>query len=522
MKDTKDSSQMDIKKYLQVVNRRKYLFIIVSILVLSAIFWGSFFMTKVYEAKSTVFIEKGIIKNLVEGIVVTPSLEQSLRVLRYEMLSRSMLLKIVSALDLDAKVKNKDEIESIVKNFQKDTAITISGNDLFMVSYRGKDPKLVRDYVNILISKYIEENTSSKREGAFSANQFLSEQIKFYKMKIDESEQKLIDFRHEKGVYLAFDEGTLTTSLRAGMNEMEEIKAKIKELEAKRNKTKQQLSGEEPLTLAIVDKDSAGNPLPARLRALEQRIPLLLTRYTENYPEVIKTRGEIEIIKKQIEEQKQNPGSDAAGLSGNDLNSGTSMMNPVYQQLKEELFRSESDIDSLKAKSTALGVRLKKMESEMQNIPEEKKQLTDLDRERNTYEGIYSQLLKRLGQSEVSKQMEMEDKGTSFRIVDSAILPTRPVSPDRVIIILFGIAAGLAAGVGTVFAVEHFDSSIKEVDDLKEYLGLPVIAVIPKIVTEKDIEKTRRFDKKIYAGSAAYLLFIGGIFIKELIGKFSP
>ncbi|MEK7307844.1 MAG: chain length-determining protein, partial [Nitrospirota bacterium] len=226
MKDTKDTSQMDIKKYLQVVNRRKYLFIIASILVLSVIFWGSFFMTKVYEAKSTVFIERNIIKNLVEGIVVTPSLEQSLRVLRYEMLSRSMLLKIVSSLDLDAKVKNKDEIESIVRNFQKDTAITISGNDLFMVSYRGEDPKLVRDYVNTLINRYIEENSSSKREGAFSANQFLTEQINFYKKKMDESEQKIIDFRHEKGVYLGFDENNLTTSLRAGTNEMEETKAK--------------------------------------------------------------------------------------------------------------------------------------------------------------------------------------------------------------------------------------------------------------------------------------------------------
>ena len=514
----KDISQIDIKRYWQIVIRRRYLFIAVSLFCLSVIVWGSYIMPKTYEAKSTVFIERNVIKSLVQGIVVTPSIEERLRVLTYAMMSRNMLLKVINAMDLDIKAKNQASMESMVKDFQDNTKIMVKGNDLFVVSYRGENPKIVRDYVNTLVSEYIEENISSKRQEAFGANKFLSDQIDFYKKKIEEAEERLMSFRREKGLTLATDERTLVSSIKQNKDEMENTEVKIKELEAKKAKMKQQLSGEEPFTVAIIDNKEKGGNLSIRLKMLEQKIPMLLTRYTEKYPEVIKTRAEIETIKKQIEAQKQSQGAENA--SEGDLGSGTSMMNPLYQQLKEDLFRTDSEIDSLKAKITILNIRLKKSESEMQNIPKEKKDLADFERDRNTHQKIYEQLLSRLGRAEVSEQMEVQDKGTTFRVVDPAILPTRPVSPNRVLLILIGIAAGAAAGVGAVLLGDYLDNSIRDIDTLKSQLGLQVLAVIPKITTDDDIKKEQRLDRRVYAISLTYLTIIGGIFIREIIVSF--
>ena len=156
----------------------------------------------------------------------------------------------------------------------------------------------------------------------------------------------------------------------------------------------------------------------------------------------------------------------------------------------------------------------------MQNIPKEKKDLSDIERDRNTHQKIYEQLLSRLGQSEVSEQMEVQDKGTTFRVVDPAILPTRPVSPNRVLLILIGIAAGAAAGVGAVLLSDYLDNSIRDVDTLKSQLGLQVLAVIPKITTDDDIKKEQRLDRRVYAVSLTYLTIIGGIFIREIIVSF--
>src|SRR4030066_1364012 len=102
----KDISQIDIKRYWQIVIRRRYLFIAVSLFCLSVIVWGSYIMPKTYEAKSTVFIERNVIKNLVRGMVVTPSIEERLLVLTYAIMSRHMLVKVINAMDLDIKKKN--------------------------------------------------------------------------------------------------------------------------------------------------------------------------------------------------------------------------------------------------------------------------------------------------------------------------------------------------------------------------------------------------------------------------------
>jgi polysaccharide chain length determinant protein (PEP-CTERM system associated) len=506
----KDSNEMDIKKYWQILKRRKYIFIVVSMFVMSIIVWGSFFLPKMYQAKSTVFIERNIIKNLVKGMVVTPSIEDRLRILTYAMKSRDMLMKVIRALDLDAKAKNPAEIESMIRNFRDNTKITVKGNDLFMVSYTGKDPKLARDYVNTLISKYIEENTSAKREETHGASQFLTEQIAHYKKKLEEAEDRLSKFRIEKGIYFASDEKTLVSSIKDYRNKIEEAQVQIKELEAKRKDLQEILSGEKPLPKDV--GKGKKNMLKQRLSQLEEYLPLLLLKYTENHPDVIKTKAEIESIRHQLE------------LMDKDSSQGTvtkiDSKDPLYQQIKEELLYTESEIVALNAKIDIFKNSIKKIEAELKHMPEEKKTLATLVRERNTYQQIYEQLLSRLGQAEVSKQMELEDKGTSFRIVDPAVLPTTPVSPDRIKFILFGIVAGIAAGIGTIFLLEHIDSSIRDIDTLKTAFNLPVLAVIPKIVTKEDMIKKKKIDRSIYAISIVYLSIIGGLFIKEIIERF--
>ncbi len=514
-----DIGKMDVKKYWQIIQSRKYVFIIAFMIVMSVIVWGSFFMPKRYKADSTVFIEKNIVTNLVKGMVESPSIDDSLKVLTYSMNSREMLMKVIRSLDLDVRVKNEEDIERLINDFRKNTNISVRGGDLFMVSYTGNDPKLVKEYVNNLVSIYVEENTGANRKETSLASQFLTDQIAHYKKKLDESEDKLSTFRIENGLYYASDEKTLVSDIKSLTDEVSNTKMQINEYNAKIKKIEAQISGEEPLTLAFVDNEQRGNSdLSVRLKKLENSLPILLTKYEENYPEVIRVRAEIEVIKKQIDSEKQD--NMAKEISEDDAGSGTSVMNPIYQKLREDRLKFEADRDSLKAKESTLTARINKRESELRNMPQEQKQLSELMRERESNQQVYENLLGRLGKAEVSEQMEIEDKGSTFRIVDPAVLPTKPVSPDKVKYILFGIFAGIISAFGSVLLLEHFDHSIKDVDSLRSSYNLPVFAVIPIIITEEDIRKSRSFEKKVYAISIIYMAIIGGLFLKEIAYKF--
>jgi hypothetical protein len=84
-----------------------------------------------------------------------------------------------------------------------------------------------------------------------------------------------------------------------------------------------------------------------------------------------------------------------------------------------------------------------------------------------------------------------------FKIAEPAILPAKPVSPDRVKVILMGILAGLAGGIGIIVLLDAMDHSVKSSKAIRD-LGLPVLAIIPKIQSDKQLQREKIQDGIFY------------------------
>ncbi|WP_306536962.1 XrtA system polysaccharide chain length determinant [Geobacter sp.] len=499
----------EFQKYYKMLVKRRYLFIASALLIMSVVVWGSFFLPKQYEAKSTVFIERSVIKDMVKGLTITPSIDDKIRVLRYAMLSRENVLNVLKKLDYDVTVKNDKALEEMVAGFQGKTDINIKGSDLFFVSYTDKDPQRAMEYVNALVRSYVESNASSKREDAYGANRFITEQVKLYKDKVDQAEEAIIKYRQSKGVYMSVDDRALISDIKAYQTEMDTMRIRRNELVATRNSIKQQLTGEEPFTVAVLNTRKGGGSSDAQITMRENRIKQLLSSYTENYPEIIKLKAEIEGLKTQPKSLDV--------MDKGTTESEMSTLNPIHQDLKQRLSMAESELSAIDAKLRQLGSVIGRKEGELRNIPTEKLKLAELEKERDAHRTIYEQLLARQGQSEVSKQMEVEDKATNFRIVDPAVVPTKPVSPNRVRLILLGILAGFAGAAGIVFLRETIDTSVRESATIKQ-MGLEVIAVIPRIFNAAEEERIKKRDRLVYIIAGSYMLIIVSALIHEVMG----
>lgn len=67
----------------------------------------------------------------------------------------------------------------------------------------------------------------------------------------------------------------------------------------------------------------------------------------------------------------------------------------------------------------------------------------------------------------------------NVQIIDKAQVPDKPVSPRPKLNIAIAGVLGLMAGVFLAFLLEYLDNTIKTPEDVKRYLGLPVIGTIP-------------------------------------------
>ncbi len=176
--------------------------------------------------------------------------------------------------------------------------------------------------------------------------------------------------------------------------------------------------------------DSTGGKMPAgevdlrvRLAQLELELSNLRERYTDNYPGIINRLAEIRNIKKHL---KQSPPEEG-----------------------------ELDVETLN--------------------------VDDLENELEINKKLYALLKERY-----EKALIMEaSKAKDTQIVNPAVVPKSPVNAQRGSNVLLAAAIGLVLGLVAAFVVESLDTSIGTIEDVEEYLEVPVLGVIPQIEIDK-------------------------------------
>ena len=120
-------------------------------------------------------------------------------------------------------------------------------------------------------------------------------------------------------------------------------------------------------------------------------------------------------------------------------------------------------------------------ERRVEAVPGVESEWVALTRDYDTQQTAYRELLAKSGAAKVAVDLEQQQIGEHFRIVDPARFPVHPLKSMRGRINLASLGLGLALGLGIAILLEIRDASFRSDADILEVLALPVLASIPRI-----------------------------------------
>jgi polysaccharide chain length determinant protein (PEP-CTERM system associated) len=474
-------------------------------------------LPNVYYAQTTIVIVPQRIPESYVRSTVTVSLAERLQSTREHVLSRTRLEQLINQFDVFPTLRGTVPMEVLVVWFRRGIRVQLVRGDAFIVGYGGYDAEQVQKIADHLATLFIRESLREREMLADSTSQFLEAELTAARERLRAQEHQVEEFRrrysgelpNQLDANLRIIQSTsvqlqsISEALQRDRDRREEL---ARELSMVLSRPSDEPAGSSPPPAAPGDAaDDPGSPtaLPAgpasvQLRAARATRQRLLQRLTPEHPDV-----------KAIERVIANLERAAAGQSVPDSNPKRPeepATSPRVAQLREMLRVLDDQIASREAAERRLRDSVTSYQARVEAVPEREAEWVQLTRDYNTLQAVYADLLAKREQSRIAANLERQQVGEQFRIVERPIVPTRPISPKRPAIMLGGLAIGLAIGLGLLILRELRDHSFRAEEEIAEALKLPVVGLVPVITTAWDRRRARR--RRVLWSAAALLLCV--------------
>ena len=463
--------------------KRHWVMILVCTLVGGPLAYGvSRVLPVKYKSQTLVLVEQKSVPTDYVKSIDTADISQRLSSMQQQILSRSRLEPIIRQYGLYANDVNKTSMEELVTRLQKAIDVTpvlpmaeTRARELpgFNVAVTLDSARTAQEVCTAVTSMFIEENLKSRQQHSEETTQFLSQQLVDAKAALDDQDGKLAAFKSRYMGSLPDEEQTnlnLLTGLTSQLDAATQALARAQQDKSfAETMLSQQVAGWQA-------SQTGHNPatFEQQLTALQTQLASLEARYTEDYPDVIKTKADIAALQKKMAESES--GSQASAKEPK------STIEPAQiQQLRAQVHSYDQAIVAKTKEQDQVKQQIALYQSRIQSSPAVEQQYKELTRGYQTALDSYNDLLKKRQESSMATQLEHDQQGEQFRVLDPANLPDKPSFPNRPLFAAGGIGGGLALGLALAFFFEMKDSSFKTERDVELALQLPVLAMVPAV-----------------------------------------
>lgn len=494
--------ELELADYLAIARRRLWLIVIPALVLPVLAYLVSLKIPNRYTSQTLVLVEQQKVPDSYVKPVVSEDLNQRLLTMQEQILSRSRLQPIIEKYDLYKNERRKAPIEDVLDRMRKAVAVTpIKGDGRsavpgFYISFTSDNPRVAQQVCAEITSMFMEENLRARQQNAQGTTDFLISQLKDAKATLDTQDKALAEFKSKYVTQLPERDQTNLTMLSTLNSQLDAVTQAI--TQAGQQKTYlESLLGQQVAAWKSKQVEGAAAPddLERQRTTLQNELIRLQARYTSDHPDVIKTKEALAQIDKKLSD------ASAAISEGKVSTLKSTAIEPAeIVQLRASIRQLDDSVKSKTKDQERIQQEIRTYQARIQLSPMVEEQYKKLTRDYDTAQKFYDDLLKKRNESQMATELERQQQGEQFSVMDPPNLPEKPTFPNRLMITLGGLAAGAALGAGSAAFLEIRDQSLRTEQDVTASLKLPVLVSIP-LLGEEATGHGGKATKKALAGA---------------------
>jgi len=443
-----------------------------------------------YESRARLFVQLDDALAEQVGIGVADR-KRDIERIRQTLTSAVNLEKVVRSTRIGETVTTPKEMEQAVLALGKNVTVVSQQENLFeiaAVSRNGsfsdaENAKLAQSIAQKMIDIFREENLAGNRGEMTETLAFVNQQLAQREKELEGAERRRLAFEAQHPEMIQGGAANLQR-LQSSREQLRNIDADVTAAQAALAAINGQLAGT-PRTL--VGGGESGGARGALARANADLSAMRARGMTDSHPDVVSVKNQIAALR---------------GPAQAEESSGAGVPNPAYSSLQSIRADREANVQAQSARRAALQSDVATMTANQNANPEVAAEAQRISRDYDVLKQQYDKLLRDREELRLRGEVKTEREAVKFQVVDPPTTPRAPAAPNRPVLLIAVLIAGIGAGCGAAFALGQLRSTFATAGKLERTVGLPVLGAISTTINDAGRALRRRQLKFFIAGSS--------------------
>lgn len=415
---------------------------------------AAFLLPKKYESSAVMVVQSPALPKDVVGMVNTDQIDRRIEAIRQQIITRPALLAVIEANNLYPKERRSKPLSTILDDMRASIVLVPEKVDLgnsrkeddtisVRLNFTYDDAAKTQAVTQALMERIVEVNATTNTDQAQQTVQFLTDQQADVKTQIDQVEGELSALNSRYGNVIASNSAAVVSGGSAAYDmQISMLERDNASLRSQRN------------TIASSDtRDPA-------VASAETQLASLRATYSDNHPDVL-------LARRRLAEAKELARNNVAKIP--------------TEAIDSQIAANNRQIAQLQALRSGDSARTSAVLAERSQAPAVQQQATQIQQRLKGLYEQYDAVSQRLLEAKAGEKANNEQMGERLLVVDPPVLPDRPTSPNRPLLIGLGIAAGLGLGLLFALAIEMFMRPVRDPATIRAITGARPLAMVPVV-----------------------------------------